>query len=145
MTRVFVFIAIFVLGLHTGAEAQQPPWLVRGDSIRVKLSTGRIVGSFLELRGDSLFMSRNNVPLPSLSLREIEKLEVNRPGPSRVLKSTLIGFGIGFGIGAFMGLNSEPPELAFIWGPFIGAAGAIIGFGFSGKPYHWLPVALTVQ
>jgi hypothetical protein len=116
----------------TSSTSGQAPWealksVPPGDEIKVSLRTGDTVkGRFLSASDDDLTLSRGK---KTASVPRAEVARVYRLFSKSVVKSTLIGLGIGAGAGALIGKESFEGEIgeAELGAAFIGAIGAGVG------------------
>jgi hypothetical protein len=117
---------------QTSSTSGQAPWealksVPPGDEIKVSLRTGDTVkGRFLSASDDDLTLSRGK---KTASVPRAEVARVYRLFSKSVVKSTLIGLGIGAGVGALIGKESFDSEIgeAELGAAFVGAIGAGVG------------------
>jgi hypothetical protein len=98
-----------------------------GDELKIRLKTGDSVkGRFLSATDDGLTLSRGK---KTASVPRAEVARVYRLFSKSVVKSTLIGLGIGAGVGALIGKESFDSEIgeAELGAAFVGAIGAGVG------------------
>ncbi len=164
----FVRAALGIVTFACGAAAQTPAW---GERIQpaqlIRVQTGpkkaSYRGTFEGMRGDSLVIADSaGVPRWVVPARDIVRVDMSVGTRRNGLKGAGYGFLVGAGVGALMGLITEPCEPtgfmscfmesttrsgaaannAVVLGVFVGLpVGAIVGRTI--KSPKWRPVDLT--
>ena len=93
--KKLIALGLFILIAGQFAAAQD-------NFLWLKLSDGRVVinGEFRQLNSDTIFITAGSKKI-SLPLREVERIRVIQGGT--ILEGTLLGVGMGFGMGTAVG------------------------------------------
>ena len=149
-TMLAVLAAVLALGASAVGAPAQVAQITVGDTVRVDLGDDPTVYEYRGLRGDTLFLHRDESPL-RVPLGVVSRIDVRTPKPQgeHVLRSVRIGAGVGGLLGFLVGTIVEGdcqggycglgPALAGGAGVLAGSAvGLAVGLNTTG--YQWTPV-----